>query len=245
MWRGLQAIPPRSGGAQASTPRCYARHSVTVLSVNVGQPTLVPTANGEVLTSIFKSPVSGSVRVNRLNIEGDRQSDLKVHGGIYKAVYVYPSEHYEYWREQLPEDSISWGMFGENLTTVGLLESEVRIGDRFRAGSAVLQVTQPRMPCFKLALRFRRSDMVKRFWKSGLSGFYVSVVEEGLIEAGAPIERIADGEPAISVAEVVDLYRHPSPSRDRILVALASSLAGSWKTELRERLARQQGELWD
>jgi MOSC domain-containing protein YiiM len=198
----------------------------------------VPTANGSVLTSIFKAPVAGSVRVSRLNLEGDQQSDLRVHGGIQKAVYVYPSEHYDYWREQLPDETMPWGMFGENLTTEGLLETDVCIGDRLRVGSAALQVTQPRMPCFKLALRFGRSDMVKRFWKSGRSGYYVSVIEEGSLETGAAIERIAAGEPAVTVAEVVRLYRDPDPPRERLLAALETPLAGSWKTELRERLAR-------
>jgi len=181
--------------------------------------------------------VTGTRRVDRLNIEGDQQSDLRVHGGIHKAVYVYPSEHYEYWREQLPDETMPWGMFGENLTTTGLIESDVCIGDRLRVGSAVLQVTQPRMPCFKLALRFGRPDMVKRFWKSGRSGFYVSVIEEGVLEPGSTIERIPTTEPLITVAELVRLYRDPDPPRERILTALETSLAGSWKTEFRERLA--------
>ena len=210
---------------------------MTVVSINVGKPARVPTANGDVLTSIFKAPLSGSVRVGRLNIEGDQQSDLRVHGGIHKAVYVYPSEHYDYWPGELPDQTMPWGMFGENLTTAGLIESEVCIGDRFRVGSALLQVTQPRMPCFKLALRFGRPDMVKRFWKSGRSGFYVSVIEEGVIEPGSTIKRIPTAEPVITVAELVRLYRDPDPSRERILTALETSLAGSWKTELRERLA--------
>ncbi|HYI92210.1 MAG TPA: MOSC domain-containing protein [Bryobacteraceae bacterium] len=210
---------------------------MTVVSINVGKPARVPTANGDVLTSIFKTPVTGTRRVDRLNIEGDQQSDLRVHGGIHKAVYVYPSEHYEYWREQLPDETMPWGMFGENLTTTGLIESDVCIGDRLRVGSAVLQVTQPRMPCFKLALRFGRPDMVKRFWKSGRSGFYVSVIEEGVLEPGSTIERIPTTEPLITVAELVRLYRDPDPPRERILTALETSLAGSWKTEFRERLA--------
>jgi MOSC domain-containing protein YiiM len=218
---------------------------VTIVSVNVGQPSKLPSASGDVLTSIVKTPVKGSLRVHRMNIEGDRQSDLRVHGGIHKAVYVYPSEHYAFWQEQLPGQEMPFGMFGENLTTAGLLESDVNIGDRFRAGSAVLQVTQPRMPCFKLALRFGRTDMVKRFWLSGRAGFYVSVQEEGILEAGAPMQRISVAQPAVTVAEIVDLYRRPMPPHDRIRVALETSLAGSWKTELRERLARTQGELWE
>jgi MOSC domain-containing protein YiiM len=151
-----------------------------VLSVNVGQPTQVPVTYGTVLTSIFKSPVASRVAVRRHNIEGDRQSDLTVHGGPNKAVYCYASEHYSYWREQLPDKDLSvFGAFGENLTTEGIGEADIKIGDRFRVGSAVLQVTQPRMPCFKLNVRFDSPAMVKRFWQSGRSGIYFAVVEEG------------------------------------------------------------------
>ena len=141
----------RSGKARKQTMR--------VLSVNVGIPAQVAAGRAMVLTSIFKSPVEGRVAVRRHNLDGDRQSDLTVHGGPYKAVYCYPSEHYPYWKQQLPDMDLPWGMFGENLTTEGLAEDAVSIGDQFRVGSAVLQVTQPRMPCFKLGIRFGRADM--------------------------------------------------------------------------------------
>ena len=206
-----------------------------VLSVNVGTPNQVPVTHGTVLTSIFKSPVEGRVAVRRHNIDGDRQSDLTVHGGPYKAVYCYPSEHYPYWKEQLPDRDLPYGMFGENLTTEGITEESVSIGDRFRVGSAVLQVTQPRMPCFKLGIRFGMSSMVKRFWQSGRSGIYFSVVEEGDVAAGELVERIAAGPEEISVADVVRLYRGDETSAELLERALRAPLSGSWKEELRER----------
>jgi MOSC domain-containing protein YiiM len=141
--------------------------------------------------------------VRRLNIDGDEQSDLEVHGGEDKAVYVYPTEHYAYWGEQLPGVPLPWGVFGENLTVEGLLEDAVHIGDRFRIGAAEFAVTQPRMPCYKLALRFGRTDMVKRFMKSGRTGFYLAVLKEGEIGAGDAIEPIGHSQRRVSVAAVV------------------------------------------
>ena len=139
--------------------------------------------------SIFKSPVAGPTACRRLNLDGDLQSDLAVHGGPDKAVYAYHAEHYAFWREELPGVQLPWGSFGENLTIDGLPdESELYIGDRLRVGSAVLAITQPRLPCAKLALRFRRPDMVKRFLASGRTGFYLAVVSEGIVEAGDEVE---------------------------------------------------------
>lgn len=208
-----------------------------ILSVNVGQPRQVEVGSSLVLTSIFKSPVEGRVAVRPHNIEGDRQSDLTVHGGPNKAVYCYPHEHYEYWRRQLPGMDLPYAAFGENLTTIGFTEDAVSIGDRFRAGSAILQVTQPRMPCFKLAVRFGRADMVKLFWNSGRPGIYFSIVEEGDLAAGDEIERISEGREAVSVGDVVRLYRGDETNPDVLARALRSPLSGSWKEELRERFA--------
>src|SRR2546421_10750773 len=159
-----------------------------LLSVNAGLPREVEWRGKVVLTSIFKMPVPGRVRVTRLNVQGDQQSDLSVHGGADKAIYAYPSEHYAFWRNELPGTDFSWGAFGENLTTEGLLEDRVHIGDRFRAGSAEFVLTQPRMPCFKLGIRFNRPDMVKRFLESGWTGFYCAVLKEGKVAAGDSIE---------------------------------------------------------
>lgn len=173
-----------------------------LLSVNGGLPRDVESRGRIVQTSIWKSPREGRVRVNRLNVEGDQQSDLSVHGGIDKAVYVYPSEHYELWRRELPGMDIPWGAFGENFTIEGLLESDVRIGDRLTIGSAQFEVTQPRLPCYKLGIRFGRDDMIKRFLLSGRSGFYLAVLREGEIGAGDAIALEPGHTGAPTVAEV-------------------------------------------
>ena len=203
--------------------------------MNVGSPNQVQVRNTLVLTSIFKSPVEGRVAVRRHNIAGDKQSDLTVHGGPYKAVYCYPSEHYGFWHEQLPDMDLPYGMFGENLTTEGLLENDVYIGDQFRVGSTVLQVTQPRMPCFKLGIRFGRPDMVKKFWQSGRPGIYFAVVGEGDVAAGDLIESIAHDPDGITVADVLRLYRGDEKSPELLERALRAPLFGGWKEELLER----------
>jgi MOSC domain-containing protein YiiM len=207
-----------------------------LLSLNVGRPRQVETPRGPVLTSIWKSPIAGRVPLRRFNIAGDQQADLRVHGGENKAVYLYPCEHYAFWRGELPGMALPPGMFGENLTTEGVDEGDVQIGDRFRIGTAVLQVSQPRMPCFKLALKFGRPDMVKRFWLSSRPGIYFSIVEEGELAAGdeiVPVSRVSNG---ITVSELVRLYRDPDPDPARVQAALDAPLSGSWKTELRGRL---------
>jgi len=190
-----------------------------------------------VRTSIFKAPVSGRVRVTELNVEGDGQSDLSVHGGVDKAVYAYPSEHYAYWRRELPQMDFPWGAFGENLTTEGLLEDQVHIGDRFRVGTVELAVTQPRMPCFKLGIRFNRPQMVKQFLRSGRTGFYFAVIREGEIGAGDVLERVAEDASRVSVADVVALYAADGGNRE--LLRRASELRAlpeSWRQYFRERL---------
>jgi MOSC domain-containing protein YiiM len=165
-----------------------------IVSVNVGQPREVTDAAGNrVLTSIYKSPVSGVIRVRELNVEGDRQSDLVKHGGPQRAVSMYPSEHYAYWRTELPGTDLPWGAFGENLTIEGLIEDQVRIGDRLRVGSTELVVTRPRKPCFKLGIRLGRRDIIARFRASGRSGFYLSVAREGELRAGDAIARVERG----------------------------------------------------
>ncbi len=177
-----------------------------LVSVFVGRPVTVNWKEKAVSTSFFKQPVQGRVKVRTLNLDGDEQADLTVHGGINKAVYAYPSEHYAYWRHALPEIDIPWGTFGENLTVEGLLEASVNIGDRFRVGTAELMVTQPRFPCFKLNLKFGRDNMVKLFLDSQLSGIYFSVVQEGELEAGDAVERLSRDEHNITVADIVKIY---------------------------------------
>lgn len=174
-----------------------------LVCVCVGRPREVTWNGRSVLTSIWKSPAEGRVRVAALNVEGDEQADRSVHGGRDKAVYVYPLEHYAYWRDQLPGVELSCGAFGENFTTQGLREEEILIGDRLRIGSAEFVVTQPRMPCFKLGIRFDRADIVKRFLRAGRTGFYLAVVREGYVAAGDSVEFAARDEHGITVADVV------------------------------------------
>jgi MOSC domain-containing protein YiiM len=171
-----------------------------LISINVGGPREVPWRGKLTKTSIFKDPIKGAAKVGKLNIEGDKQSDPRYHGGPDKAVYAYPSEHYEFWRQELELKDLPWGSFGENLTTEGLLETDLSQGDLLRIGEVELAVTDPREPCFKLAIRFGRADIVKRFQKSARCGFYLSVAKEGVITAGDAITVIRKGNPT-TIAE--------------------------------------------
>jgi MOSC domain-containing protein YiiM len=210
---------------------------MNLFSINVGLPREIEWKGKIVRTSIFKSPVSGRIRVAQLNLEGDQQSDLSVHGGVDKAVYAYPSEHYPFWRQELPGIDLPWGAFGENFTTGGLLEETVHIGDRFRVGSAVFVVTQPRMPCFKLGIRFNRPDMVKRFLESGRTGFYFAVVKEGELTAGDSIELLERDDHNVTVADVVNLYGRDAANQEVLRrVSELPSLPKSWRDYFRNRL---------
>jgi len=208
-----------------------------IISVNVGLPRLV-LRNGEpVSTGIFKEPVSGRVTMRTLNLDGDRQSDLSVHGGPLKAVYVYPSEHYEFWKQELPEMDLPWGVFGENFTTTGLFETEVNIGDKFRVGQAELMVTQPRMPCYKLGIRFGRADIIKRFLGSERSGFYLLVAKEGEVGAGDEFQLLEKNESGVRVVDVTRLYGSDKANVDLLRRAIATeALPYSWREYFRKRL---------
>jgi MOSC domain-containing protein YiiM len=211
-----------------------------ILSLNIGKARNILVNGRPVRTGFFKAPVDGPVAIKRTKVEGDEVADLRVHGGPYKAVYLYPSEHYDFWRNELGLDELPFGAFGENLTTEGLTETTVHIGDQFQVGSSVLQVTQPRMPCFKLALRFERSDMVKKFWQSERSGIYFSVVKEGEVERGNTIERIESDPEHVSIAEIVTLYKGTEWSSDLLQRALRSPLYGSWKRDIQSRLTEAE-----
>ena len=208
-----------------------------VVALSVGLPREVEWEGHTVLTSIFKEPVDRRLRVSTLNLDGDRQSDLTVHGGPAKAVYAYPAEHYEYWRNELPGMDLPWAVFGENLTVEGLLEAEVRIGDRFRVGSAEFVVTQPRMPCYKLGIRLGRMDILKRFLHSGRTGFYFAVATEGEVGAGDPIELIERASEGLTVTDVVNLYTVDAKNQGLLRRTTESSiLPESWKDYFRKRL---------
>jgi MOSC domain-containing protein YiiM len=212
---------------------------VKVLSVNVGQPREVVWEGRRILTGIYKDPVAGRVMVRKHSLAGDQQADLSVHGGPAKAVYAYPSEHYPYWKSELPDMELPYGMFGENLTTEGLLESEVRIGDRFRIGSAEVMVTQPRMPCLKLGIKFGRPDILKRFLRSGRSGFYLSIVREGEVGAGDEIVRANRASHDMSVTDIVRLYTGELDDVPKLRCASQiEALPQSWRENFREKLER-------
>jgi MOSC domain-containing protein YiiM len=213
-----------------------------IISLNVGQPRLGEWDGQIVSTGIYKVPVEGRVKLRTLNFDGDRQADLTVHGGPTKAVYVYPAEHYSYWRDELPGTELPWGMFGENLTTEGLDESNINIGDRFRLGSAEVMVTEPRMPCYKLGIKFGRSDIIKRFLVSRRTGFYFSVKREGEVAAGDQIESIGRDENNVTVADITRLYARPIRTEDDFdLMRRANAveaLPESWRGHFRKQLAK-------
>ncbi len=210
-----------------------------LISVNVGLPREVTWNGGTVKTGIFKQPVQRSIRVRRLNLDGDKQADLSVHGGPDKAVYAYPVEHYAYWRRELPDRELTWGNFGENLTTEGLDESVVQIGDRFRIGTAEFVVTQPRLPCYKLGIRFARPDMVKRFLGSRRTGFYFAVAQEGRLSGGDQIELVAREPKSLTVAEITRLYAFQKDDREMLQRALRlEALPENWRSYFRAQLEK-------
>jgi MOSC domain-containing protein YiiM len=208
-----------------------------LVSVNVGLPRLVAWKGENFKTGIFKKALSGRVMLRATNLDGDRQADLTVHGGPNKAVYGYPSEHYEYWRTELPEHPLDWGAFGENFTTEGMIESQVSIGDRYRVGSAVVMVRTPRLPCFKLAAKFQRDDIIGRFLRSGRSGFYFSVVEEGEVGAGDEFEFLQREAPTLTIAEMFRLYSSPSADIESLRRAVqVDLLPEGWRDRFQARI---------
>jgi MOSC domain-containing protein YiiM len=204
-----------------------------VAAVSVSGGRQVP-HNGQIVgTGIFKEPVQGRVMARRLGFEGDRQVDLRYHGGEHKAVYAYPHEHYAAWAAELRRDDLGPGQFGENLTTEGLLETTVHVGDRFRAGGALLEVTQPRVPCFKLGIKMGDPEFPKIFLKSMRCGFYLRVIEEGAIGAGDPIERVKIGPEQITIHALYHLRFKDALNKAEIQRALSmEALSKEWRREL-------------
>ena len=210
-----------------------------LVSVNIGHPREVIYKGKTVTTGIFKEPVEGRIRLRTLNLDGDRQADLSVHGGPSKAVYAYPIEHYEYWREQLPGVDLPWGMFGENFTTEGLREDSVNIGDRFRIGSAEVMVTEPRLPCYKLAAKFGRDDIIKRFLHSGRTGFYFAVMQEGEVGTGDGIELVSRDEHSVTVADITRLYVREKDDVGTLRRAVqVTALPESWRGYFQKRIEK-------
>jgi MOSC domain-containing protein YiiM len=214
-----------------------------VVSVNVGLPRTAVWRGEDVTTGIFKQPVAGRVRVAGVNLEGDGQADLTVHGGPDKAVYVYPAEHYPYWREELGRD-LPWGMFGENLTVEGApLEDEAAIGDRLRIGSTEFVVSQPRLPCYKLGIRFDDARMVRRFLASGRSGYYLRIAAEGDVAAGDRIELLAGHPARVAVSEITRLATQDRGDTDGLRRALAvDELPEVWRDYFEQLAARASAQ---
>ena len=215
-----------------------------VVSLNVGLPREVTWRGTKTTTAIDKQPVGERVALRQLNLDGDRQADLPVHGGEYKAVYCYPLVHYDYWRTELPSKDLPVGVFGENFTTDGLLEDSVYLGDRFSIGSAEVFVTQPRLPCYKLGIRFQSDDMVKRFFTSRRTGFYLAVAREGEVGSGDEIKVIARDPNGVPVSEITRLYaekRYGDSDVASVRRALrVPALPETWKEYFRERLERMR-----
>jgi MOSC domain-containing protein YiiM len=210
-----------------------------VLSVNVGLPKKVLFNGQTVTTAIFKDPVKGPIMLRKLNLDGDKQADLTVHGGVDKAVYSYPAEHYDYWRKQFPNIDLMWGMFGENFTTEGLMEDTVNVGDQFQIGSANLVATQPRMPCYKLGVRFGRMDVVRRFLASGRPGIYFRVLTEGRVQVGDKIKIIKKDKNNVTVKDIVNLYvtRDSTDNIETMRRAIKiTALPDGWKNEFQKIL---------
>ena len=209
-----------------------------LISLNVARPQLAVYRDTTISTGIFKKPVSGPISLRTLNLDGDRQADLAVHGGPYKAVYGYPSEHYDFWRQELLGASLPWGMFGENFTTEGLSEVDLHIGDRLQIGTAVIMARQPRIPCYKLAVKFQRTDILARFLRSGRTGFYFSVEQEGTVAAGDSFEFLSREPQAISIAEMNRLFVEDKYNARLLEKAIATpALPEDWRDYFRKRQA--------
>jgi MOSC domain-containing protein YiiM len=208
-----------------------------LISLNVARPRLTLYKGETVNTGIFKQPVAGPVQLRTLNLDGDRQADLSVHGGPFKAVYAYPSEHYAFWRRELPGMHLPWGMFGENFTTEGLAEGNLHIGDRLQIGTAIVMARQPRIPCYKLAAKFGRDDILDRFLFSGRSGVYFSVEQEGTVEAGDSFQFLSQDQQGVTIEEMNRLLVRDRNNRSLLEKALTTrALPESWHERFLQRL---------
>jgi MOSC domain-containing protein YiiM len=210
-----------------------------IVSVNVSLPKIVKHEGRKVSTGIYNKPVAGRIMVRKLNLDGDGQADLSVHGGVYKAVYFYDLESYRYWRKELSRDDLAYGHFGENFTVEGMLDDQIHIGDVFRIGDALLEVTQPRTPCFKLEMKMGLPGFSRQFVTSGRLGFYCRVVEEGDVGAGDPIERVKVGPERITVREFARLYYFDYDNQEKIRRVLKlPSIPPEWRSTFEQLLAK-------
>jgi MOSC domain-containing protein YiiM len=210
-----------------------------LLSINSSTPKAATYNGKRVMTSIFKQPVDGSIFVGRLNLQGDQQADLESHGGVCKAIYAYPIEHYRHWERELGRSALSFGQFGENFTVEGILESEIYVGDILELGRVVLEVTQPRVPCFKLGIRMGGlEDFPNRFLKSGLVGFYLRVLKEGEVKAGMSIKRIGTGSSSMSIRDLHWAMHFDKHNLESAKTAVSiDALSPGWRRKFERRLS--------
>ena len=212
-----------------------------IISINVSLPKIVDFRGNKVSTGIYKDPVEGRIKVRTLNLDGDKQADLTVHGGPDKAVYAYPSEHYPYWRDHYPELTMDWGMFGENFTTEGLLEDQTNIGDEYQIGTAKFAVTQPRMPCFKLGIKFGRGDIIKKLFANAKCGIYFKVLEEGEVGSGDEIKLVRRDENNVTIHEVMKAYGTEQNHKEMLERALKiNALPIGWREHYQKVLQSSQ-----
>jgi len=214
-----------------------------VLSVNVGERTTIEYKGKLVETGFFKYPVSRLVLARHDGLDGDVQVDRRVHGGPHKAIHAFPSEHYGFYRDLFGSADWTYGHFGENLTTEGLLESDVRIGDRFRIGEALVEVSQPRSPCFRFGARLGSRDAIRTCVDSARTGLYFRVIEEGALKAGDTIDAVGSDKGAMTVEEVHRLYYHDKTNREALRRAVACKvLAPGFRDDFVARLEQLGAE---
>ncbi len=209
-----------------------------LLSINVSLPVTVNSRGKDISTGIYKEPVDGPVTVRALNLDGDQQVDLKNHGGEFKAVYAYSYDHYPYWEALLNLDKMPMGQFGENLTISALDESKSCIGDRIKIGGTVLAITQPRVPCFKLGIRFDNPDMPKMLIKSAYTGFYLKVLKEGAIEAGDEVQIIGSNDVRVTVRGLFEAFYSYDPATSQSIFEAAlrvPELSPEWRNKIEAR----------
>jgi MOSC domain-containing protein YiiM len=212
-----------------------------VISLNIGRTRTVNWKGKSVLTGIYKNPVPGPVELRESNFDGDGQADQSVHGGFDRAAYAYPVVHYEFWKAHYPETDFSWGMFGENLTVSGPLEDAVRIGDRFCVGSAEVVVTQPRLPCIKLAMRTGHEDIVKRFLESSRTGFYLAVSRVGSVTRGDPFELVHEEQSSLTVLEAARLYLDRDANLESLSrIVAVPALSRGWRQQFMGRMKERE-----
>jgi MOSC domain-containing protein YiiM len=211
---------------------------MNIISLNIGEPKTVVFNGKEVETGFYKGAVQGQLYLSTLKFQGDGQSDLVHHGGVDKAVCVYPHEHYPYWEKQMKR-TLSTAAFGENLTVTGMLESEVHIGDIFKIGEAVVQLSQPRQPCYKIAGRHDVKDLTLRVQTTGFTGYYFRVLEEGTVAPSSLIERLTIHPAKVTVAFANDIMYHDKKNADAVQKILAvDELADSWRVTFTKRLEK-------